>query len=60
MSKTTRMTPIRSVFILSQMMFAERIDIDLFDDDHILAFFVKDCITDNIPNGLFVAFCEKD
>ena len=41
-------------------MLAQRIDVDFFDDDHVLAIFVEDGVTDNITNSLFVAFGEEN
>jgi len=41
------------------MMFAERIDINFFDDNHIFTIFIEYCITNNITNVLFVAFGKK-
>ena len=41
-------------------MFAERVDVDLFDDDHVLAVLIENGIADHIANRLFVTFGEKD
>ena len=41
-------------------MLAQGVDVDFFDDDHVLAIFVEDGITDHIPDGLFVAFGKEN
>ena len=48
------------VFSSVHMMFAERVDIDLFDDDHVFAVLVENGIADHLANRLFVTFGEED
>ena len=42
-----------------QMMFAERMNVDAFHDDHIIALLVENRISDNVSNRLFVPFGEE-
>ena len=48
-----------SILFILQMMFTKRINIDFFHYNHIFTLFIKDRITDNISNRLFVASRKK-